>query len=227
MNTFQKIKYSIKKKRYEHKYSRRSFSQEGEDLLVQYILNGRENGFYVDVGAHHPLRFSNTHSFYLRGWRGINIDARPGGMDIFDLYRPRDINLELGIADREDTMTYYVFNDPALNGFSADLSNLREEASPYRIIDRKEIRTYPLATVLDRHLPPGTSIDFMSVDVEGLDYEVLVSNNWARYRPEVLIVEELSTSLETISQGKIARYLHDQGYCVKSKLINSVIFTRK
>lgn len=63
MNTFQKIKYSLKKNRYERKYSRRSFSQEGEDLIVHNILYERENGFYVDVGAHHPLRFSNTYAF--------------------------------------------------------------------------------------------------------------------------------------------------------------------
>ena len=57
-----------------------SFSQEGEDLVLARIFEGKKNGFYVDIGAHHPTRFSNTHYFYRRGWSGINIDAMPGSM---------------------------------------------------------------------------------------------------------------------------------------------------
>src|SRR5690349_18351333 len=77
---------------------RRSYSQEGEDMVLRRVFEHKAHGFYVDVGAHHPMRFSNTYFFYRRGWRGINIDARPGSKREFDRARPRDINVECGVA---------------------------------------------------------------------------------------------------------------------------------
>jgi len=70
------------------KYALKSYSQEGEDMILRRIFEDNETGFYVDVGAHHPARFSNTNYFYKRGWRGLNIDAMPGSMSKFKKYRP-------------------------------------------------------------------------------------------------------------------------------------------
>ena len=78
----------------------RSWSQEGEDMILHRIFGGKKSGFYVDVGAHHPKRFSNTYFFYCHGWRGINIDAMPGRMKLFNQWRPKDINLEMGVAEK-------------------------------------------------------------------------------------------------------------------------------
>jgi hypothetical protein len=64
-------------------YLNQSYSQEGEDMVLYRTFETVKEGFYVDVGAHHPDRFSNTYKFYKQGWRGINIDAMPGGMDPF------------------------------------------------------------------------------------------------------------------------------------------------
>jgi hypothetical protein len=74
-----------------------SYAQEGEDMVLRRIFEDQPLGFYVDVGAHHPVRFSTTYFFYRRGCRGINIDATPGSMDAFRRLRPRDINLEVAI----------------------------------------------------------------------------------------------------------------------------------
>jgi hypothetical protein len=79
-------------------WSKHSWSQEGEDLILQRIFEGQTTGFYIDVGAHHPRRFSNTFSFYRLGWQGLNIDAMPGSMVAFEKDRPPDINLEIGIG---------------------------------------------------------------------------------------------------------------------------------
>ncbi len=80
-------------------YMNPSYSIEGEDRIVRSLFwEKRDTGFYVDVGAHHPFRFSNTYLFYTQGWRGINIDATPGSMRAFKKHRPRDINLEIGIG---------------------------------------------------------------------------------------------------------------------------------
>ena len=80
-------------------YMNPSYSIEGEDRIVRTLLwRKHDKGFYVDVGAHHPFRFSNTYLFYTQGWSGINIDATPGSMKAFNKYRPRDINLEVGVG---------------------------------------------------------------------------------------------------------------------------------
>ena len=89
-------------------YATKSYSQEGEDMILKRLFGGQKFGFYVDVGAHHPKRFSNTYYFYKKGWRGINIDAMPGSMIAFDKLRPRDINIERPISDKKQILTYYL-----------------------------------------------------------------------------------------------------------------------
>jgi hypothetical protein len=137
-----------------NRHYHKSYSQEGEDLILYRILYGKINkGFYVDVGAHHPKRFSNTYFFYKRGWCGINIEPMPGSKKIFDKYRTKDINLEIPISSREEELTYYVFNDPALNGFSKETSLHRNTLKDYKIINTINMKTRTLISVLNEHLP--------------------------------------------------------------------------
>jgi FkbM family methyltransferase len=208
-------------------YGQLCFSQEGEDILLARIFNGQERGFYVDVGAHHPQRFSNTYYFYLRGWRGINIDAAPGSMAPFEAVRPGDINLEVPISDSRQVLTYYSFNEPALNSFSPEVARERDGLGDYRIISEQQLETRTLAEVLGEHLAPGAEIDFMSVDVEGLDYQVLKSNDWARFRPRVVLVEDLNVaSLERLDESPSAQLLRREGYRPTSKTFYTLFFTR-
>lgn len=209
------------KKAYSH--SLLSYSQEGEDMILRRIFDGRRKGFYVDVGAHHPQRFSNTYFFYVRGWRGINIDAMPGGMDLFNLIRPNDINIEAAIASERREMTYFMFDDPALNSFDERLSGNRDKTA-YNIIGSKVIFTRTLAEVLDQHLAPDRDIDFLSIDVEGLDLEVLESNNWDKYRPYCILVECVDHSLEGIEKNDVYRYLKGKNYDLFAKTANTFIF---
>lgn len=206
-------------------WANRSWSQEGEDQILRRIFEGKSKGFYIDVGAHHPRRFSNTYLFYIQGWNGLNIDAMPGSMKSFHEERPRDINLELGIGLNESQLDYYIFNEPALNGFSKELSNERHDAkSKYQIEKIIKINVLPLSVVLDRNLPAGQDIDFLSVDVEGLDFEVLKSNDWTKYRPKFVLAEILNSSLNDIEQSNIGRLMADNGYLVFAKCVNTVFF---
>ena len=107
-------------------YAKNSYSQEGEDMILIRLFEKQEKGFYVDVGAHHPQRFSNTCFFYKKGWWGINLDAMPGSMKKFIRKRPKDINLEIAISDKEQILKYYIFNEKALSSFSKELSELRD-----------------------------------------------------------------------------------------------------
>lgn len=204
-------------------YATKSYSQEGEDMILKRLFGGQKFGFYVDVGAHHPKRFSNTYYFYKKGWRGINIDAMPGSMIAFDKLRPRDINIERPISDKKQILTYYAFNEPALNTFSKELA-VEYEKENYFIKFTRDIETTTLEDVLDRNLPKNQDIDFLSVDVEGLDFMVLKSNNFEKYKPKIVLIEILGNSFSEIENNKIADYLRQCGYSIFAKTVNTVFF---
>ncbi|MGY2133418.1 FkbM family methyltransferase [Hymenobacter sp. HD11105] len=203
-----------------------SFAQEGEDLVLFRLLNGKLNGYYVDIGAHHPFRFSNTYKYYLSGWSGINIDPLPYSMDLFKKYRSRDVNLEIAILkDPLKEVTYYMFDEPALNTFNKDLALERNKDTPYKLEKEVSIKPYRLSDVLDEYLPDGQQIDFLSVDVEGMDLEVLESNNWNKYKPSYIIAESVSSTLEEDFNSNMSIYLFNLGYKLVSKTANSIIYS--
>ena len=201
-------------------FSVHSFSQDGEDMLLRGVFEGQATGFYVDVGAHHPQRFSNTHYFYLSGWRGINIDAMPGSMGPFHQLRPRDINLEIGVSESAGMLTYYAFNDSALNGFSKEVADRITASGQYQLQFTKPVPSRPLSEILDEYLPVNQTIDFLTIDVEGLDDAVLRSNNWEKYRPRVILAESLHVThtsgtqfLKSLGYREICSSLRTQFFC--------------
>lgn len=207
-------------------FSRSYFSQEGEDILLARLFNDGKPGTFVDVGAHHPFRFSNTYALYLRGWRGINIDAMPGSMSLFRKHRRHDINLELGVARNVGSMTFTVFDEPALNTFDVELAEARETGGQ-PVLRRVSVDCLPLADILARYPMPATGRNsFLSIDVEGLDLQVLQSNDWVAYRPSIIVVEAAGTSVSEIMSSEMTDYLGKQGYVLFSKLAHSVLFKR-
>lgn len=205
-------------------YSIKSYSQEGEDIILKRIFGDKKDGFFVDVGAHHPKRFSNTYFFYKLGWHGINIDAMPGSMILFNTLRPRDINIEIPISSKKEILTYYAFNEPALNGFSEGLSQQRNGLRRYKIVSTQKMETSTLSNVLSEHLARGQKIDFMSIDVEGLDLEVIKSNDWDNFRPKIILVEMLNNSLEDFMSDDVCVYLKDKNYNLYAKTVNTAFF---
>jgi FkbM family methyltransferase len=174
-------------------HSSKSYSQDGEDMVLRtfYGEKRKYKGFYVDIGAHHPFRFSNTACFYQNGWRGINIEPIPDLIKKFKRYRKGDINLNVGIANQTSELIFYVFNDQALSSFDKELSLSRhEDSTPYKIVKELKIQTYPLSAIFDKYLPENQKIDFLSIDAEGVDFDVLKSNNWEKYVPDFILVEQ-------------------------------------
>jgi FkbM family methyltransferase len=204
-------------------YHRKSYAQEGEDLILSRLFEGKTQGFYIDIGAHHPFRFSNTYFFYKKGWKGINIDAMPGSMAVFAKKRPKDINLEAAISDVPSQLTYYAFEEPALNTLDPEGYALHT-ASGSKLLFKKEIKTQRLDEILDKHLPPAQNISFMSVDVEGHDLQVLQSNNWQKYRPNIVLAEVLSKNVKEVMQDKVTVFLEEQGYILVAKSVNTCFF---
>jgi FkbM family methyltransferase len=205
-------------------YATKSYSQEGEDMILRRLFGLKSDGFYVDVGAHHPRRYSNTNFFYKLGWSGINIEPNPDAMRVFRSGRRRDINLELGVSDRAGLLKYHVFEEPALNTFDEAVAKSRLENTPYKLKNIVDVRVERLDDILTENLPRGREIDFLSIDVEGLDFKVLQSNDWQRFRPKCVIVEALGSPLEHIKESAVYLYMVRQGYELIAKTFNSLIF---
>jgi FkbM family methyltransferase len=206
------------------RYARDSYSQEGEDLIMEHFLFCKPTGFYVDVGAHHPKKYSNTYRLYRRGWRGINIDANPGSMAEFRRVRPRDINVEGGVGAVSGELTFYVFKEPAVNTFDKELA-LQRVKSGFAMDREVQVAVEPLSRILDRNIPEGVRIDMLTVDVEGSDFEVLQSNDWDRYSPDYILIECLgAVTLSDALTGPIATFLAARQYGLVAKTVNTVVF---
>ena len=206
------------------RYGVRAFSSEGEDLILKRIFHQQLEGVYVDVGAHHPFRFSNTYLFYKMKWRGINIDPMPGSRALFDKYRPLDTNLEMGVSAQRQSLTYSIFNEPALSTFSGEKVKEYTQDPQYRVIGQQQVETWPLADILDRYLHRSATIDFLTIDAEGLDMEVLQSNNWKKYRPRYVLVESQPFELARIDDSELCRFMEQVGYRIFAKTYYTYFF---
>ncbi|WP_082458916.1 FkbM family methyltransferase [Pedobacter sp. Leaf216] len=205
-----------------------TFSQEGEDRLIERIIGKKHYGIYVDVGAHHPSSLSNTYYFYRMGWRGINIDAMPGSMAQFNKTRPYDINIEQPISDEVANLDYYMFSSPELNTFDTKNVAVFLTYPTVKLLDKISLKTTRLATVLEQNLSKlgANEIDFLSIDVEGLDLKVLRSNDWLKFRPNLILVEDLFADVMKSYNSELSTYLNNVGYNMVAKTQNTIFFKK-
>lgn len=205
-----------------------TFSQEGEDLILLRMFGDRAGSFFVDVGAHHPFRFSNTFLLYNAGWRGINIDATPGSMRAFEQFRPEDTNIECFVGNPESEKIFTRYNEPALNTASQRVIESRVlPPSVYWPVGTSAVRPRTLSSILDVYKPRETPIMLLNIDVEGSEQEVLETNDWARYRPEIILIEQLSTGIDESMVHPTTTFLNERGYRLVAKAFNSSFFALK
>ncbi len=208
--------------KYVQSKGKRIYSQEGEDQLIEKLSGVKGNGFYIDIGAHHPVRFSNTYYFYLQGWSGINIEPNPDMFNYFLKQRPRDINLNLGICNKTTELMYYYFNEPALNTFSTETVHQLQAGSHQPIRTQMiPVTTLPIAI---KNIKLPEVIDFMSIDTEGSEWEIISTNDWDRIRPRLLLIEIKGESVKHILDSEIARFLISKNYDLIAKLYNTAVF---
>jgi len=197
------------------------YAQAGEDAIVSnifsYVLPTRK-GYYVDVGAFHPYQHSNTYLLYRAGWRGINIDPRPGSKALFDKHRPKDINVEGGVASEAGSMTYYVLGeDSTMNSFSKE--NIERLGMLDQIKQTVTVPVYSLDSILAKH-PEIRRIDYLNIDAEGFELEILRSLNLSSTRPRVISLEQNGVfTLADIFESEPYRYLDPHGYTPIAKNI--------
>ena len=204
-------------------FLQRTYSQEGEEIIIRRFFKGRGKGFYVDVGAHEPRRYSNTHFLHQEGWRGIAIEPNPECAARFAKERPRDVCVNVGIGAGNDSLTYHMFEAWELNTFDAAVAAQRE-AEGHPVQQTRLVTVRPLADVLAATVPPGTMIDLMTIDVEGFDLEVLRTNCWTRFAPRLLLVEILERDLRRVLDSELAQFLVELGYVPVAKTFNTLFF---
>jgi FkbM family methyltransferase len=203
----------------------RFYSQTGEDAILAHLLFGQNSGFYVDVGAFHPIKYSNTYYFYQRGWTGINIEPMPGQMDLFKTVRPRDINLACAVGRVRGRIRLTTFDDPAVNSANKQMIDRHTNSGRFRPTGEIFVEAYPLAEILRAHMPSAKDLTFLSVDVEGMELEVLESNDWERFRPRFLAVEWLgSPSVKEAISSDVHCFLEQQKYQLICKTPATLIF---
>lgn len=170
-----------------------SYAQNGEDLIVAGFFPDIEKGFYVDVGANHPIRHSVTKILYDKGWHGINIEPNIDLFKQIEKHRPNDINLNIGIAGKEGSLELRVYHSrDGLAGLSTFTSEIKEEYAGQENEDTKNFTDVVVKTTSLAQLFKSQKVDtihFLKVDVEGFENEVLRSNDWKKYRPILLCIE--------------------------------------
>lgn len=155
-----------------------SYAQNFEDVILYRALKGVTEGFYIDVGAHHPQEYSVTQAFYQRGWRGINIEPVPASFALLQAARRRDTNLKIAASNQAGTAQLFVTPDSSLSTFQPRQA-LRGRSM--------EVDTLTLNQVLLEH--PLPAIHFLKIDVEGAEKAVLEGINLDLHRPWIILVE--------------------------------------
>jgi FkbM family methyltransferase len=212
-NAYVEAKERIDGNEHLNEYGRTSFSLDGEDVVSRKFFDWRgvNSGFYVDLGANHPWRTSNTAYFHLRGWTGINVEPNPDLFKLFCEHRPNDINLNVGVASQDGHLDYYMFDLDICNTFSKEAMEkecLKPEMGKPRI---KSIPVMHINDILKKS--NGRNIDFMSIDIEGFELDVLSAMDFALYKPTMIWVELHGVvTVEDLLNHAVYRLLGQRGY---------------
>ena len=201
-----------------------SYSHFGEDLIVLKLLRDRagapDKGVYVDVGAFDPVFFSNTLLLHKHGWKGINIDANRQRVELLRRRRPADVNLCAVVSNSHRAVRYLRYPTEGLNRVVEVNAPAAENMQGESPTGSEDMATCTLAELLDRHLPTGASIDFLNVDCEGEDLNVLDSLHWDKWRPRV-VAAEANTPPE---RERLLEFMQAHGYAMAAQVLVTLIF---
>jgi hypothetical protein len=200
-------------------FQNNSYSQNGEDLILSRLLEDHPVGRYIDVGAHHPFRFSNTAKLNLEGWSGLNVDSNPVSIKDFETFRKFDDNMCIALGKTEEFHSYFQFEESALNTF------VHERALQLKDLGIHPISVDPIKFVKAKNfleLRFTNDTYLFTLDVEGLDLEIIGDLDYKYFKPCFVIFEFEMQSLQDIFDliSKVDFLKH---YRAKSVAFNSII----
>ena len=208
-----------------------SYSQVGEDRIVNYIFESLNilNPTYLDIGTNYPLVGNNTYLFYDKGCTGVCIEPDPEMYERIKRKRSRDkvLNVGIGITNKSDA-TFYLFpgNVAGWSTFSEEEARIRETESGLK----PKVLSIPLVNINDviaENFSPFPN--FISLDVEGMDLEILKSLDFQRFRPDVICVETISFSITNTEEklNDTIDFMHTKGYFTYADTHVNTIFCKK
>ena len=211
-------------------YEKKSWSQSGEDIIIEYLFRLRkiDKPACLDIGAYDPVVSNNTYKFFLKGSRVVNIDANPEAIEKFRAHRSTDINLNIGIGASEGQFDFYIMEDSALNTFSeSEKKNL--ETLGHRLHEVKKINMLTINQVAEKYFY-NSPIDLLSIDAEGVDFDIIQSLEFAKYEPKVICIETINYTPDGTGTKRfdLCSYIEDAGYFEYANTnINSIFILKK
>ena len=195
-----KIKKLSKKKYY--------YAENAEDVIINTLFNHRTDGYYIDVGCYHPVRGSLTYKLYNKGWRGVNIDVSSSSINLFNIARPKDKNLNVGITNNNGEDFYY------------QLGNINQGNSLKKYDNAEKIKI-KLSTI-DQVITDLKieKIDYINIDAEYRDFEALQGLSLIKVRPSLITIEDANNfDISNIINTNINKYLVERNYFLFSRTI--------
>tara|TARA_B100001093_G_C26578610_1_gene906241 strand:- start:24 stop:755 length:732 start_codon:yes stop_codon:yes gene_type:complete len=178
-------------------------AQSGEDKYIIKLFDEDFKGKFLDIGCYHPTRHNNTYELYKKGWSGINIDLNPLTIELFDFMRPKDVNINIGISDKDAEKELY-FIDELDTQNTIDKNQLEFLKKHHNInqdqIIVKKIQTKNLETILNEY--QFYNIDFMNLDIEGHELQVLKTLDFKKIKIKYLCIEMIEHNEESILNVK-------------------------
>jgi FkbM family methyltransferase len=198
MNFFYKIDLYLNLLKYLIKYKYTKKNKDKYSLFLEGFFNKKKNGLYIDVGCYHPIRMSNTKFLYDKGWHGINLDISKKSIDLFKISRKRDVNLNIGAGDKNELSNAY---------FQKDLfpTNTMDYTHSKKLLInavKKKIKVVTLDTVINKYAM-NKKIDFIDIDCEGKDLEVLKGLNFRKNKIGLISIEMHGYNAYTRKRGKM------------------------
>lgn len=185
------------------KYYTLSYSQTGEDIIIDFFLTakGISDFTYLDIGANHPTRLSNTYKFYELGYHGVCVEPDPDVFSVLKKKRNRDVCLNVGISNNEaDRVDFYVMENPLLNTFSKEEAEFMVQSGQAKIRNIIQVPLIRIGSLLERYFESVPPV-LVNLDVEGIDEMVIKDFPFSRCRPALFCIETVQLSPDA-SSGK-------------------------
>ena len=204
--------------------NRKNYSQWGEDKFINDFFIKKNNGVYLDIGCFHPVMYSNTCLLYKRGWSGINIDINPTSIDLFNIVRPKDFNLCTTI-DKDDKEFNLYYDDPfsPLNTLDKEFYKKIKKKNN-RILEDKTVKSKTIDKIINES-KIISKIDFINIDVEGRDYEILKNIKIDKLKPSLVSIETHNVDgTESTNYNKIKNFLENNKFITYKRIGPSTLY---
>ena len=196
-------------------FPRKSYSTFGEDLIVEKFFRNKKKGFYVDIGCYHPLEGNNTYLLFKKGWNGINADVNSLSVNLFNKARKNDHNINIAVSNQKKRLKIYFRRKiNMLNTSSKKLAKIHFRNG----FESKSIKSNSLNMIIKGSRFKKKKIDFLNIDVEGSELNVLKSLDFIKYKPKLICIEihnheeMYNKSLDYLKRNKVYKFLIKKGY---------------